>query len=91
LLAIACFSGRFVEVHALGDKDCGAHLVGHRLGIAAGDVLFAVAKYGGDHVFFHTIFAGTGGGGVAQIMESGLCVDLSGDQDALIFAEQVAG
>jgi hypothetical protein len=90
LLAIAYFWGRFAQIDSLGDKDRRAHLVDHGLSIAPGDVLLAVAKHGGDDILLHTMFAGAGGGSMAEIVEAGIGVDLGCIQDALVFSQQVA-
>jgi len=45
-----------------------------------------VAKHGGDDILIHAIFASAGGGGIAEIMEASIGVDLGCGQDSLIFA-----
>jgi hypothetical protein len=72
---MACFSSRFAEIHVLGEKDRRAHLVGHRLGIAAGDVLLAVAEHGRDDILVHAMFAGAGCGGVTKVVEPSISID----------------
>jgi hypothetical protein len=45
-----------------------------------------VAKPGRDDLLIHAIFAGAGGGGIPELMEPSIGVDLGCGQDSLIFA-----
>jgi hypothetical protein len=65
LLAIAGLLSGNTVIYPLAGEDGGAHLVDHWLGIAAGDVLLAVAGQGSDDTLLNPVLAGAGGGDVA--------------------------
>ena len=61
-------------------------MVGHGLGIAAGDALLAMAEHGRDDILVHAMFAGAGCGGVTKVVEPSISIDTDGAEDTLILA-----